>query len=240
MVQFKRGTSLLLLLIPVTAGSLGTWQVYRYQYKRDLIEKVRKELQQEPIPLPDFKFEPQVILHPDARFRKYYVIGSAEESHGILVGPKYRDHQRGYCLVVPYTRTGDNGRGERILIHYGWIAESDVKRGTNGIERFLGSSSYPRKLMGFLNFGEPGWFWWDTSSPSIDHQGEPHYHWLNVKSLAKALNTLPVMIETTETIDPRLKVRSDENRLNIPNNHLQYIITWYSLAAITTWMWLKR
>jgi surfeit locus 1 family protein len=240
MFRVKRSASLFLLLIPVTASALGTWQVYRYRYKRDLIEKVRRELQLEPIPLPDSKLEPQVIRCPDTRFRKYYVIGSSEESQGILVGPKYRDHQRGYCLVMPYTRTDDHGQGERILIHYGWIAESDLKLGTKEIVRSFDSSSYPRKLVGFLSLGEPGWFWWKTSSPSIDHRGEAHYRWLNVNSLANALDTLPVMIETTETMDPRLKVRSDEDRLNIPNNHLQYIITWYSLAAITTWMWLKR
>lgn len=41
-----------LLIIPATTFCLGTWQIYRLQWKIDLIEKLEKKTKRSPVPIP--------------------------------------------------------------------------------------------------------------------------------------------------------------------------------------------
>ena len=45
----KPGGSVLLLAMPIVAFGLGTWQVYRLQWKKGLIEQLNDRTMQEPI-----------------------------------------------------------------------------------------------------------------------------------------------------------------------------------------------
>jgi surfeit locus 1 family protein len=214
-----------LAIIPLTAGILGTWQVFRYRSKLDLLEKIKENLQQPAIALPTNLETLATNIQPNGL--RYEALGKPDSHQAIYIGPKYKQYQKGYYLISPYTLTG----GQRILVHYGWLAEKDLGNldGTD-LNRY-------QKITGVFRMGERGWFQNKHSSSNGP------WYWVDIKSIAKALNTLPILIESTDAhqyISSLLKTRSEEERIQIPNNHLQYIITWYSISLITGWMWLLK
>ena len=59
------------------------------------------------------------------------------------------------------------------------------------------------------------------------------WFWINLPEMAKhaGLDALtPIVVEAGPAANPGGWPLGGQTRVNIPNNHLQYIITWYSLA----------
>src|SRR5579859_7554746 len=122
--------------MPITSFALGTWQVYRLKWKKGLIERYTKNLQEPPIILPkDVGYQPPLsptsppntpIRLNKTRFmfpwsgvycsdrsveeldhRTVLVRGRFRHDQEMLVGPRTRDGILGYHVITPIER--DNG-----------------------------------------------------------------------------------------------------------------------------------
>ena len=73
----------------------------------------------------------------------------------------------------------------------------------------------------------PGWF-----TPANEPEKRIWY-WYDMAALAQAtgLRLLPVVVEADATPNPGGLPQGGQTRTELPNNHLQYAITWYGLAA---------
>ena len=149
-------------------------------------------------------------------------IGSGELH--VLVSQKRQG--AGYRIIAPFT----TAQGRTILIDRGFVP-NDAKEASRRIgETAIRANLHaPEERSGFTPDNETGrniWFARD------------------VGAMAEALGTEPILaIVREETppapgIDP-LPVSSE----GIPNDHLQYAITWFSLAAVwlgMTLVWVRR
>lgn len=105
-------------LIPIIAFGLGTWQVFRLQWKTDLITKFEDRILKPPLPLPP-DIDPNAVK--DFDYRRVYAQGVLRHDQEMLVGPRIHDGRNGYLVVTPLDRGDD---GSKILVNRGWISKN--------------------------------------------------------------------------------------------------------------------
>lgn len=205
----RRGSlSLLLFGVVGTAVllALGVWQVQRLEWKSGIIARIEARLAEAPAPVP-------AAPDPEAdQYRHVRATGTIApgELHVYTSAPPFGV---GYRVVVPMALED----GRRILLDRGFvpIGEKDAPRHVGPIT-VEGALLWPRETDRFISppdREENIWFARDTGLMSA------------------ALDTLPVMLVAEASDDPVAPMPLPVS-VNIPNNHLQYAITWFALAAV--------
>ena len=62
----------------------------------------------------------------------------------------------------------------------------------------------------------------------------------DVEALAAKFNTLPIFIDADQSSTVKNGPIGGQTRITLRNDHLSYLITWFSLSALTTLLWLKK
>jgi len=186
--------------------SLGAWQVQRLAWKTAILEEIGTRLAADPVPVP-----PGPDPTRDA-YRKVAVTGAIEPGE-VDVYTSNPPQGVGYRVIVPLRL--DDGR--TILLDRGFvpIAEKDAPRHLGPI-RVEGALVWPQETDYF------------TSAPDREKN-----IWFarDVPLMAEALGTIPVLLVTATSDDPAAPTPMPVT-VNIPNDHLQYAITWFLLAVV--------
>ncbi|KAJ3330169.1 Surfeit locus protein 1 [Blyttiomyces sp. JEL0837] len=233
----------LLWAFPVVTFGLGTWQMYRLQWKLDMIEKLKQQLHGASIPLSS-------VLKPDSfgeemdnlkEFQKFKLRGRFLNHLEMCVGPRNRgiaggEASRGgglagnsatvgYFIYVPFELED----GRRVIVNKGW-----VPRDLKSLEsRPGGAASGVVEIEGVLRHGEnPASF--PTSLP-----GKNEWYCSDLEKMSQHASALPIIIDMLEdsTINkPLLKLPGAPlariSSVNLTNNHLSYAITWYGMSMV--------
>ncbi|EFW98631.1 cox1 assembly protein [Grosmannia clavigera kw1407] len=247
---------LILVLIPVAAFALGTWQVFRLRWKTDMLAKCEDRLVRPPLPLGlnNVADAAEVSLTGDASdfdYRRIVAVGSFRHDQEMLVGPRVRDGQAGFFVVtplelaVPLDGSADGAPPATILVNRGWIARGQRPQAARehtpgalpeGLVRVEGLLRAPWKRNVFTPDNRPD-------------KGE--FYFPDVVEMAQLTGSLPVWVEATMEPD-LLQIYDMEAKgipigkppeVNIRNSHAQYIFTWYSLSVATSvmlWMVLRK
>ncbi|TDK48058.1 SURF1 family protein [Antarcticimicrobium luteum] len=201
----------LFLLIFGLAGmaillSLGTWQVRRLAWKQAVLAEIEARIGADPVALP---------ADPDPERDRYLPVGvsgtmGATELH-VLVST--RDFGAGYRIIAPFTTEA----GRRILIDRGFVPTEDkgAARGTGAME-VTGNLHWPDEIDGF------------TPEPERD---ENIWFARDVPALAATLDTEPLLLIARSRTDPGV-TPLPVTTTGIPNDHLQYAVTWFGLALV--------
>lgn len=201
---------ILFLLIIGLAGTatllwLGTWQMQRLAWKEDMLARIDAEIGAAPVDLPT---DPT----PDsAGFLPVQVSGEILGDE-IRVLASLKQVGAGYRIIAPFKV------GERtIMIDRGFLRVTDeaTPRSTGPVE-VTGNLHWPDEVDGF------------TPDPDRD---AGLWFARDVASLAEALGTEPVLLIAATRTDPSI-LPMPVDTSGIPNDHLQYAITWFSLAAV--------
>ncbi|XP_064616107.1 surfeit locus protein 1-like [Liolophura sinensis] len=226
-----------LLIIPAAAFCLGTWQVKRRRWKLDLIESLERRTTAEPIEIP---LDLTELESEEMQYRRIKVRGRFDHSKELYIGPRSNvqvesghgmmshTHKSGLNVVTPF-RLSD--RDLTILVNRGWIP-NDRK---NPETRKGGQIEDEIELVGILRHTE--------KRPPFFTKGKPNaVIWLlrDVEKMADLLGTAPVFIDADRNSTHPEGPIGGQTRVTLRNEHLSYIITWYSLSAITLWMWYRR
>ncbi|WP_420011205.1 SURF1 family protein [Tateyamaria sp.] len=190
--------------------SLGVWQVQRLAWKQDLLARIEAEIAADPVPLAD-------ALAPE--FRRYAPVemtGSFAEGHIRMlasrksIGPVYR-------IIRPF----ELAQGARVLVDTGWQPQLAEVGGAPQVRlTVVGNLDAPNEA--------------DEFTPAPDIAANIWFA-RDVPAMAAALNTDPVLVVLREAPEIDLAVTPwPVDSAGIPNDHLQYATTWFSLAAI--WM----
>ena len=197
---------------------LGTWQVYRLQWKTELIAWREAQLAAPPAPLPAFVDSDPEALN-DYRFRKVEVTGRFLHDKEIyLAGYLYK--QVGFQVITPLQR----GDAQTVFVDRGWVPAERRDPATRAEGQVAGTVS----LVGLARGpGKQGWF-----VPDNDPQ-ENYWFWRDIPAMAAAagVQAAPIVVQLKTTKNPGgLPIPSGEP-ITMRNDHLQYAITWYSLAV---------
>jgi len=204
---------------------LGTWQLDRLAWKRDLIALREARLAAPAAPLP--------AAAQDWRswdFRPVTVDGAFRHDLEQLFGVAAIDGRIGHHVLTPLVRTG----GAAVLVDRGWVPADRA----HPAARREGQPAGPLQLSGIARYrgaNRPGWF-------TPDNQPEHGlWYWYDLGALEGALGVelLPVVVEADGTSNPGGLPIGGQTRTELPNNHLQYAITWYGLAAGLFGVWIS-
>ena len=70
------------------------------------------------------------------------------------------------------------------------------------------------------------------------------WHSRDVPALAAKLHTLPVFVdldlESSRVAGEAGGPVGGQTRISLRNDHVQYMMTWFGVSAVTTLLWLKR
>jgi surfeit locus 1 family protein len=213
-------SALMLAALAVLAG-LGFWQLDRLHWKEGLIAKIEARTKAPPIGLMD-----AVAMAEQGRDPSYYRVRAS----GRFDHDKERylfavSEGRGGWHVITPLKTVD---GETVLIDRGFVpdelrdpaarAEGEVE----GVVTLTGIARIPETPGPFTPDNEAEanrWFWRDLGAMARSmFQGE-------------AVRLAPFFLEVEKGEVPGGWPEGGQTRLDIPNNHLQYAITWFLLAA---------
>jgi len=195
---------------------LGVWQLERLQWKEALIAERSQRTTAAPIAIPASNTDVA-----DLEYR--HLAGHGEFLHDkeIFLGARSMNGNPGYHLITPFKL--DDGRV--VLVDRGWIP---LDRKTAG-KRAEGNVSGPVNLDGVLRFnGRQTWFVPDNR-PDLNF-----FFWVDLPAMAK-LAGLPgtetrFYVEAGAAANPGGFPIGGQTQINLPNDHLQYAITWFSLA----------
>ncbi|MCH2095917.1 MAG: SURF1 family protein [Rhodobacteraceae bacterium] len=198
---------------------LGVWQIQRLSWKQAILVQIETTIEGPRRPLP-LAPTPQ-----DHRYMPVNLTGTIEDGEiHVLVSVKRRG--AGYRIIVPLET--DDGR--RILLDRGFVpvGQRDTERRTG-----------PVSVDGNLHWPDDR----NSATPENDVTGNTWFA-RDIDAMAEALSTAPILViarsmsPTDASVSP-LPVDTS----GIPNDHLQYAVTWFSLAGvwlIMTALWIRR
>ena len=186
---------------------LGKWQLDRLYWKLDVLQKIDQKISEAPVPLPA---EPSESVH------KYLSVEISGQFIGqsIRVLASKKRFGAGYRVIHVF-RTD----GRRLLIDLGFVGlETDYDIDLISDISLVGNLHWPDEVDNF------------TPEPDLENN-----IWFarNVERVASALQTEPILIILKDSTlkDQNIKPMPIDTT-HIPNDHLQYAITWFSLAII--------
>lgn len=187
--------------------SLGVWQVQRLSWKEAILDDINARVSAAPVAVPDMP-DKQTDLYLPVEARGDF---TGEELH-VLASVKRRG--AGYRIISVL-----QSDARRIMVDRGFIdtgRKEEIRQAQD--VTIQGNLHWPDEV--------------DSFTPDPD---ETRDIWFarDVPAMAEALDAEPVLIvaravsDTEPAVDP-LPI----NTSAIPNDHLQYAITWFSLALL--------
>ena len=186
--------------------SLGTWQVQRLTWKQGVLAEIDAKISGAPIGLPAV---PNVTTH---KYQPVEISGRFVENRiRVLVSQKLIG--AGYRIIQPF-QTKDRV----ILIDRGFVKIDQIEDLRNDQASVLGNLHWPDEV--------------DDYTPEPDMKRDIWFA-RDVTALADTLNTDPILVIAREITPDSEKVSPIPiSSSGIPNDHLQYAITWFALAAV--------
>ncbi len=200
----------LFLLIFGLAGlavlvSLGVWQVQRLAWKQGVLSEIESRISADPVALPQ---------QPSEGADKYLpvVVEGELEPGEIHVLVSVKQVGAGYRIIQSFST-----QGRTILVDRGFVPTTAKQT-----DRLTG----PMQITGNLHWPDEI----DSYTPEANIDANIWFA-RDVPNLAAALGAEPVLLIARSQTDPGI-TPLPVSTTGIPNDHLQYAITWFGLALV--------
>ena len=208
--------------------ALGTWQLYRMQWKHALIERVNQRAHAAPVAAPGRAAWPALTAE-NGEYRRVQAAGMLLPGRDTLVQAS-TEHGLGYWVMTPL-RTAE---GDIILINRGFVpTRQDAERAAIAAER-------PAVVTGLLRMGQAGGGFLRRNDAAAQR-----WYSRDVQAIAttRGLGTVaPYFIDADAAPAPAGQPIGGLTVIAFNDNHLVYALTWYALALmiiVFTWQ-IKR
>ena len=199
--------------------ALGTWQLYRLQWKLELISEITSGLDSKPI---------EYSNSIKKNYQRVTSKGKFNFDDQIYLYSLNEKGKPGYDVITPFS----TNKNEKVLINRGWIERElkgnlDINSKTNSEQRIVGLL---RKIY------KPNMF-----KPSNDTVNNVWFS-INLEELKEVtgeqFNEFVIFLEDNQAKTPLPKKIS----IDVPNNHLKYAITWYaiSISIVFYYLYFRR
>jgi surfeit locus 1 family protein len=210
---------LITTVIVLTCIGLGVWQLERLQWKRGLIAVRQAAVAAPPVAAPHTLEEARAM-----EFRHVAEQGVFLNDKELYLGAtSSHGGEAGFDVFTPLRETD----GRIVFVNRGFVPNDRKDPAT----RRAGQIEGPVRLTGLLRVPhekKPSWFLPDNR-PDLNY-----WFWVDLPAMAKADgldDVAPFYIDGDATPNPGGWPQGGVTPLELPNNHLQYAITWFALAA---------
>ena len=204
-MKYKLLFNIFVLLVITLFCALGTWQLVRLQWKNNLIDQIGEGLKS-----PAIKYSNKI----QTNYQRVFVDGVYNFEKQIYLYSLNEKGEPGYDVITPFTTT----ESENILINRGWI--KTVQKNANIINKITN-----KEIQGLLR---------KNSKKNIFKPDNE----IN-KNIWFSINLEDIKKFTGKTFNEYILYLEDENinipkpkqiTIDLPNNHLKYALTWYSIS----------
>ena len=206
------------LPVLVVLLGLGSWQVERLFWKVDLIAQRQAAVAAAPVTVPSTLEQARGM-----EFRHVIDEGTFLHDKEIFLGATSEAGQMGYQVLTPLQEP----EGRIVFVDRGFIP-SELK---DPATRASGQIQGTVRIQGLLRLppaGKPVWFL-PENRPDLNY-----WLWVDLPAMAaadKLGEVAPFYIDADATPNPGGWPKGGVTRLELRNDHLQYAITWFSLAV---------
>ena len=210
--------TLFTLAVVAICTGLGVWQLQRLQWKRDLIAQRAAALAAPPVGLPRSGTDAGAL-----EFHRVVAEGVYLHDKELFLNAIGARGAAGFEVLTPL-RAAD---GRTVFVDRGFVP-SELR---NPAMRRAGQPAGPVRVVGRLRvpaLAKPGWFVPDNRADSN------LWFWIDLKAMAAAdgvADPAPFYIEADTGPNPGGWPQGRAHLPELPNDHLQYAMTWFALAA---------
>ena len=202
---------------------LGTWQMQRLAWKQGLIGAIAERTHAVPVPLA--AVEGRAAEGGDPEYARVTVEGRLLNDHELHF---YAFDERlgpGYHVVTPLKRAD----GSIVFVNRGFVPQDRKDPAT----RAAGQPTGDVKIVGLVRAPSPAGLFTPDNDPAKNT-----WYWYDLDAMAAAAlapgksPVVPFIVDAE--VDPGLPggfPKGGVTRLELPNRHLEYALTWYGLAA---------
>ena len=216
----RPGPTLVALPILAVLVGLGLWQLDRRDEKAALIDRIESRMAAEPVALPASIVDPA-----DWDYRRVVVRGDYRHDRPLYLTGRTHRGRVGVDVVVPLRLAEPGGGAGHILVNRGWLPTDGQRPDTAAITRPAGDVV----VEGVLRLpGERGWMQPDNEPDNN------RWFWIDIPAMADAAalpGAAPLLLDAAAGQHAGDYPVGGRTRVNLPDNHLQYAITWFGLAA---------
>ena len=236
------GLSIPALVVFIILIGLGTWQIQRKAWKEGLIATLNAQLAAPPIALPP----PATWAKLDRKDDEYRSVtfqatfDNSKEALVFAAPSTFRPDVSGpgYWVFTP-ARLAD---GSIVMVNRGFVPDgrqnpaSRPQGQTAGPVEIVGSMRWPETHHWFTPADEPAKNLWFTADPQAMAAAKGLGKELG-KELGKGLSNglaavAPFYVEQQSPVPPGGLPKPGKLMVTLPDNHLQYALTWYGLALV--------
>ena len=185
---------------------MGTWQVYRLYLKNNLISDLQNNLKTSSI-----NFNVDI----DKEYTK--VLFKKKDLNTKIFLYHLNKGEIGFKVIVPY----EINSSLLVLVDKGWIRKDKISLIKNTLFNDDIIEGYTKKIR------EKNLF---TPNNNIK---EDFLYSVEIDNLKKSLNKNIYPLLIIQTSKTNKDIIPNDYEVRLPNNHLQYAITWYGLALFT-------
>ena len=202
---------------------LGTWQVQRLYWKEGLLAQIDSRRNADPV---DLAVAEQVMARgEDSEYLHVRVSGTfdhARERHFFATF----EGQSGFYVYTPFSLAD----GRQLWVNRGFVPydlKESAKRAAGQVAGVVALTGYIRNRL-------------DAKPSSLLPDNEPAkniFYWkdwqvMTTSAGLKPAEVLPFFVDADATVtNPGGLPKGGVTQFDLPNNHLQYAVTWYGLAA---------
>ncbi|AIC26161.1 surfeit locus 1 family protein [Rhizobium etli bv. mimosae str. IE4771] len=216
-------TGMLVLIALAILISLGTWQVERLHWKEGLLADIATRQAAAPVPLADI--EAMAASGGDIEYRKVTASGryiNNKERHFFAT---WRG-QTGFYVYTPL----ELADGRVLFVNRGFVPYENKEPEM----RMQGQLTDQQTVTGLARAKLP-------SKPSRlvpdNDVAKNIFYWKDLDVMAESVGldkarVLPFFVDADSTPNPAGLPIGGVTQVDLPNDHLQYALTWYGLAAV--------
>lgn len=202
---------------------LGIWQLDRLAWKTDLIAEIQSRIAAPPAPLDTVLAEAGGDLG-GIQFRRVSVAGAFLHGQEMYLAARSMNGNPGYHVMTPFQLEG----GGVVLVDRGWVPYERKLAET----RAEGQVEGPMALDAVIRLPQAAKAWFQPDNEPANNM----WYWTDLAAM-RAQAGLPaegpeIYLEAGPGANPGGFPIGGQTRVNLPNDHLQYAITWFALAVI--------
>jgi surfeit locus 1 family protein len=208
--------TLIAFFMLATLLGLGTWQVERLHWKQNLIATIKTRINTAPVDVAS-----TALNVDDADYHHASAFGLFQHDKEMYLASISLKGEGGYHVLTPLRL--ENGRF--LLVDRGWVPY-DKK---SPFARREGQVFGPVMVKGILR--KPRHHWMQPDN----HPAQNEWYAVDLAAMVKAVNVpefLPLVLEADATPNPGGLPIGGQTRIDLPNNHFVYALTWYGLALV--------
>jgi surfeit locus 1 family protein len=207
-----------LFSVPAILVMIGlcAWQVQRLHWKEGLIAERESRVAAEPVTLPAVGVDPAGM-----EFRRVRLEGAFLHDKELFLGARSMNGNVGYQVLTPFALSA----GGIVLVDRGWVP---VERKTPD-RRAEGQLAGTQTLEGVVRLAR-GKAWMQPDN----EPGQNMWFFVDLPAMAAASGTdlrTDLYVDAGPAENPGKYPVGGQTRIELPNDHLQYAITWGLLAA---------